>query len=102
MTAQHTYGWADLDTANRQHYGRGKPKELLDAELAMEVAEDQMTKAQDEYYDLHYGEIEYAVKMRRAMQHYQDVVNAYQVLSVKFGYRRAEEFLSVPLDEIKF
>lgn len=101
MTA-HVYGWADVDAANRKHYGRGKPQELLDAEWAMEVAQDAMEKAQDEYYDLHYSETEYLAKMRAAMRHYQEVVNEYQAVAVKFGYRDPAEFKPVPLDEIPF
>lgn len=101
MTA-HTYGWSDLDTANRQHYGRGKPKELLDAEWNMEVASDAMEKAVDEYYDLHYGETEYLAKMRAAMKHLQSITDEYRALSVKYGYLEPAELEPINIDEIPF
>lgn len=60
------YTWADLDKSNVNHYGRGKPREYLDAQYEAELAWSNYERLVDEYYDRHYGEREYWVKIDAA------------------------------------
>lgn len=72
MSAQHTYGWADLDKMNGSHYGRGKPAELLDAEAEMELAWGRYDRMVDAIYERDEGSREELAELRKAAEQAQD------------------------------
>ena len=91
MTA-HTYGWSDLDTANRTHYGRGKPKELLDAEVELKRAQVKLDGASDWYFEAAYGDPEAKAEFERAGAAYDRAWKHYQATAILYHVRSAAEF----------
>ena len=85
MATQHTYGWADLDEQNRKHYGRGKPAEIFDAEIALEDAEREEDKACDLYCDFHYGDPVYEARMRHARAAADRAAANLKMIRAKYG-----------------
>ena len=91
MTA-HTYGWADLDTANRTHYGRGKPADLLDAERELSRAQRNLDEATDWYFEAAYGDPLAKAQLDQASADYKRIHEHYMALAVKYHQRKASDF----------
>ncbi len=92
MTA-HVYGWSDLDIANRQHYGRGKPADLLEAERELSRAQRNLDCASDTYFEFaHEDDQEAKADYERAMAAYERAWAHYQKLAVQYHARKASDF----------
>ena len=104
MTAQHTYGYADLDAANRNHYGRGKPYEMREAEIDCEIANNELDAEIDRYYyGQDYGDPEAQLRLKRAHEKADRAELTRRALAVKYGYQQPSDFVSEPeISEIKF
>lgn len=88
MATQHTYGWADLDEQNRKHYGRGKPAEIFDAEIALEDAEQEYDKIADAYFEWHYGDPVWQARVRHCRDAADRAAKNLEIIRAKFYGRQ--------------
>lgn len=91
MTA-HIYGWADIDAANRSHYGRGKPSDLLEAERELSRAQRNLDQATDWYFDFNYGDENAKAEFERAQAEYNRAWEHYKTLAIRYNARKASDF----------
>lgn len=96
---QFTYGWADLDASNAKHYGRGKPRELADAEFECNLAWTRYETLVDLYYGPNYGDEATSELCREAKAKAEAAAEVVKQLNIKYGYQKPDAHLEAAYDD---